>query len=82
MYIIIYIIGDIMRNMEMEDCECNCRCKGRGMHGHAGSEDADLSTEGAVERLRLYKDDLAEEIKFIDKRITDLEARDAGKSSK
>ncbi len=52
------------------------------MHGHAGSEDADLSTEGAVERLRLYKDDLAEEIKFIDKRITDLEARDAGKSSK
>jgi hypothetical protein len=82
MYINTYIIGDIMRNMEMEDCECNCRCKGRGMHGHAGREDADMSTEGTVERLMLYKDDLAEEIKFIDKRITDLEARDAGKSSK
>ena len=52
------------------------------MHGHAGREDADMSTEGTVERLMLYKDDLAEEIKFIDKRITDLEARDAGKSSK
>ena len=82
MYINTYIIGDIMRNMEMEDCECNCRCKGRGMHGHAGPEDTDMSTEGTVERLMLYKDDLAEEIKFIDKRITDLEARDAGKSSK
>jgi hypothetical protein len=82
MYIIIYIISDIMRSIEREDCECNCRCRSGGMHGHTGSGIEDLTTEETAERLRHYKDDLAEEIKFIDKRIAELKAEDKSKNRK
>ena len=42
----------------------------------------DLSEEETAERLKYYKDDLMEEIKFIDKRIDELRASESGKSDK
>ncbi len=89
-YIITYIISDIMRNIEKEDgvekegCGCSCRCGGgsRGMRRHMGFGDMALTADETAERLRYYKDDLAEEIKLIDKRIADLKAEDTRKGSK
>ena len=55
---------------------------GRRMGNHAGSRNMDLTDDEMSARLRSYKEDLAEEIKFIDKRIADLESGDASKSGK
>jgi hypothetical protein len=76
-----------MRNMEKEDCGCSCRCGGGGMRRHMGSwdkdsDDKDLTDGELAERLKYYKDDLAEEMKLIDKRIEDLKAGDTRKSGK
>jgi hypothetical protein len=77
-----------MRNIEKEGRGCGCGgccgngCGNKGREGHMNSLHVDLSEEETAERLKYYKDDLMEEIKFIDKRIDELRASESGKSDK
>ena len=79
-----------MRDIDMESRGCGCGCGNCGgcgcgggrMGGRAGSGNIDLTNDEMADRLRYYKEDLAEEIKLIDKRLADLESGNARKSSK
>ena len=77
-----------MRDIDMESrgCGCGncggCGCGGGRMGGRAGSGNIDLTNDEMADRLRYYKEDLAEEIKLIDKRLADLESGNARKSGK
>ncbi|MCL5102210.1 MAG: hypothetical protein M1544_02540 [Candidatus Marsarchaeota archaeon] len=64
-------------------CGCGCRGMGGGMNGRMHgmgfgmmadtSEMGPLHRERLIERLKLYKEDLEEQAKFIEKRIKDIQ---------
>jgi hypothetical protein len=80
-----------MKNIGRENRGCGCggcgSCCGngrsdKGAERHMNSFHMDLPDEEMAERLKYYKDDLMEEIKFIDKRIEELRTEESGKSNK
>lgn len=77
-------------NEDENDCGCNCRGMHHGMHRYGrmhgigmrqGMMDnteenlGPLHKEKLVEKLKLYKEDLEEQVKFIAKRIDELEGK-------